>query len=85
MFTLVSHCYLAAKILGKTPYYGLMGRLTERGAFFMIQVYQRVAILQVEIYESFMKSVIVKIAIIKNISLRDAAYFYINTLISNYT
>ena len=51
----------------------------------MIQVYQRVSILQVEIYESFMKSVIVKIAIIKNISLRDAAYFYINTLISNYT
>ena len=37
---------------GATPYYGLYGEAPpERGPIFMLQVYKRVGILQVEVYE----------------------------------
>ena len=44
---------------GVTPYNGLYGEaLPERGAFFMLQVYERVGISWVEEYERVGKSVI---------------------------
>ena len=44
---------------GGTPYNGLYGEAPpERGTFFRLQVYERVGILQVEVYKRVGKSVI---------------------------
>ena len=48
---------------GGTPYNGLYGEAPpERGTFFRLQVYKRVGISQVEVYERVGKSVILGIS-----------------------